>query len=207
MHTDFITINAHSSIRIDAGPGAVCYVDPYLLEDAPHDADLVLVTHSHHDHYSPEDIARVACERTRFVAPRGMERELPDALFVSPGETVCPLPSLSIEAGPAYNKLKPFHPRKNGWVGYVITTHDGVVVYVAGDTDDILENRSIACDIALVPVGGTYTMTASEAAKFVNELQPKVAIPEHYGSVVGSEDDGAAFAARVDPSIEVVFKL
>ena len=108
MHTDFITINAHSSIRIDAGPGAVCYVDPYLLEDAPHDADLVLVTHSHHDHYSPEDIARVACERTRFVAPRGMERELPDALFVSPGETVCPLPSLSIEAVPAYNKLKPF---------------------------------------------------------------------------------------------------
>ena len=207
MDTGFITINAPSSLRIDAGPGAVCYVDPYLPKEAPHDADLILVTHSHHDHFSPDDIKRVAKANTRFVAPRGMELELSEALFVSPGETCCPLPSISVEAVPAYNVGKKFHPRANGWVGYIITTHDGTTVYVAGDTDDLPENRALACDIALVPVGGTYTMTAEEAAVFVNALQPKVAIPEHYGSGVGSKGDGKRFAKLVDPGIKVVFKL
>ena len=207
MDTSFITINKHSSIRIDAGPGAVIYVDPYLFDTAPHDADFILITHSHHDHYSPEDIAKVAKEGTRFVAPRGMERELPYATFVSPGDALCLLDNITVGAVPAYNTFKPFHPRKNGWVGYLVQCAGGTVVYVAGDTDDLRENRALGVDIALVPVGGTYTMDAAEAAEFVNALKPKVAIPEHYGSAVGKKGDGEAFAKLVDPSIEVVFKL
>ena len=207
MDTSFITINAHSSIRIDAGEGAVVYVDPFRLTDEPHDADLVLVTHSHYDHFSPEDIARIEKDSTVFVAPASMADELPGALLVSPGEACEPIPGLRVEAVPAYNLNKQFHPKANQWVGYVVTTLGGTRVYVAGDTDDLDENRSIACDVALVPVGGTYTMDAPEAAAFVNAMRPAVAIPEHYGSVTGTPEDGETFKGLVDPGIEVVIKL
>ena len=207
MDTSFITINAHSSIRIDAGSGAIVYVDPFRLEEEPHDADLVLVTHAHFDHYSPEDIARVAKANTRLVAPTSMADKLPEAMLVAPGDACEPLPGVRVEAVPAYNRAKPFHPKANGWVGYVVTILSGTRVYVAGDTDDLPENRRIACDVALVPVGGTYTMDARKAATFVNALRPAVAIPEHYGSVAGSPDDGKAFAKLVDKDIEVVLKL
>ena len=207
MDTGFITINTHSSIRIDAGPGAVVYVDPFKLTGEPHDADLVLVTHSHYDHFSPEDIARVVNETTRFVAPASMAAELSHAELVKPGDKCEPLEGLRVEAVPAYNPHKKFHPKANGWVGYVVTTLDGTRVYIAGDTDDLPENRKIACDIALVPAGGTYTMDAREAAAFVNALKPKVAIPEHYGTVTGSPEDGKVFASLVNKDIEVVLKL
>ena len=207
MDTSFISINAHSSIRIDAGPGAVVYVDPYLLVESPRDADLILITHSHHDHFSPRDIDCVIKESTRFVAPASMETVLPQATLVSPGDSCEPLSGLHVEAVPAYNHVMPFHPKANGWVGYVVTTLSGTRVYVAGDTDDLPENRSISCDIALVPVGGTYTMNARKAAEFVNALRPPMAIPEHYGSAVGKPGDGPAFKKLVDPDIEVVLKL
>ena len=111
-----------------------------------------------------------------------------------------------IDAVPAYNKLKPFHPRRNGWLGYVLHV-DGARIYVAGDTDALSENTKIQCDIAMVPIGGTYTMNAKEAASFVNELRPPVVIPTHYGSIVGKPSDVDEFAKRVDPQIEVVKKL
>lgn len=214
MDASFITINTHSSIRIDAGPGALCYLDPFRLETAPHDADAVLVTHAHFDHFSPEDLARVIREDTVFVAPAGMEGNfigaginLSSVTFISPNSTCEPLPGLHVETVPAYNLDKPFHPEDEGWLGYIITCADGTRVYVAGDTDDLPENRSLACDIALVPAGGTYTMDAAEAAAFVNALSPAVAIPEHYGTVAGSPDDGKRFAELVDPAIEVILKL
>ena len=207
MDTGFITVNTHSSIRIDAGPGAVVYVDPFRLDVEPHDADLVLVTHSHYDHYSPEDIEKVAKAGTLFVAPASMAEELPQATLVLPGDACEPLPGLRVEAVSAYNLNKQFHPKANGWVGYVVTTLGGVRVYVAGDTDDLPENRSIACDVALVPAGGTYTMDAHEAAAFVNAMKPAVAIPEHYGTVTGTPDDGKVFGSLVELGIEVVLKL
>ena len=101
---------------------------------------------------------------------------------------------------------KPFHPEDEGWQGYIITCADGTRVYVAGDTDGLPENRSITCDVALLPVGGTYTMDAAEAAAFTNALAPKVAIPTHYGSVAGTPEDGRIFAAAIDPAIEVILK-
>ncbi|RVU97374.1 MBL fold metallo-hydrolase [Coriobacteriales bacterium OH1046] len=214
MDAGFITINTHSSIRIDAGPGALCYVDPFRFEAAPHDADAVLVTHAHFDHFSPEDLMRVIREDTVFVAPAGMEGnfigtgiDLGNVTFISPRSACELLPGLHVEAVPAYNLDKPFHPEDEGWLGYIITCADGTRTYVAGDTDDLPENRSLVCDIALVPAGGTYTMDAVEAAAFVNALAPKIAVPTHYGSVAGVPEDGRVFAAAVDPAIETVLKL
>lgn len=213
MDTSFITINTHSSIRLETKQGTVIYVDPYGFTTQPHDADLILVTHTHFDHFSPEDIAKVRTSRTVFVMPAFSMGEFmragfmdESAAFLAPDEHAMPLPGIEIETVPAYNVSKAFHPEDNAWLGYVIEI-DGLRVYVAGDTDDLPENRSLDCDIALVPVGGTYTMDAREAAAFVNALRPAVAIPEHYGTVAGSPDDGKTFASLVDPSIEVVLKL
>ncbi len=213
MDTSFISINTHSSIRLETSRGTVIYVDPYGFETEPHDADLILITHTHFDHFSPEDIAKVRMPHTVFVFPgchmmkfimAGFTDE--DAAFLEPYEKAMPLPGIEIETVPAYNVSKGYHPEDEGWMGYVVDV-DGKRVYIAGDTDDLPENRKITCDIALVPVGGTYTMDAREAAAFVNALKPAVAIPEHYGTVAGSASDGKAFAKLVDPSIQVVFKL
>ena len=208
MLTDAITINAHSSIRI--GGETVMYFDPFHLRDAPHDADIVFITHDHYDHLSPEDIARVRKTTTLFVMPasckKAVERSWLDyCYFLSPGEKteVCGVP---VEAVAAYNSLKPFHPKKNGWLGYVVTV-EGQRIYVAGDTDENKDNLAVQCDVALVPVGGTYTFDAKHAAKFVNKLRPAVAIPTHYGDIVGTLADGDAFAAEVDEGIEVIKKI
>ena len=213
MDTSFITINTHSSIRIDAGPGAICYVDPFGFDTEPHDADLILFTHGHFDHFSPDDIAKVRKPHTTFVMPAPMMHDFIDAgfthesaAFCAPWETIRPA-GVQVEVTESYNIDKPYHPI-DGWQhGYIITCADGTRVYVAGDTDDLPENHDLLCDVALVPVGGTYTMDAAEAAAFVNALRPKVAIPEHYGTIAGSPDDGARFAELVSPGIQVDIKL
>lgn len=213
MDTGFIAINTHSSIRLETSLGTVIYVDPFRFETAPHDADMILITHTHFDHFSPEDIAKVRRPDTVFVMPAynmmdfieaGFTNE--DAAFLVPYERAMPLPGIEIETVAAYNVKTKFHPEDNAWMGYVVEI-DGKRVYIAGDTDDLPENREIKCDIALVPAGGTFTMDAREAAAFVNALKPAVAIPEHYGTVAGSPKDGETFAKLVDPSIQVVLKL
>ncbi len=213
MDTSFITINTHSSIRLQTSLGTVIYVDPFGFKTEPHDADLILITHTHFDHFSPDDIARVRTPHTAFVMPAYNMREFIEAgftdesaAFLMPYEKAMPLPGIEIETVPAYNISKSFHPEDKAWMGYVVVMDD-MRVYIAGDTDDLPENREIECDVALVPVGGTYTMNAREAAAFVNTLRPTVAIPEHYGSVAGSAGDGEAFAKLVDPEIQVDIKL
>ena len=111
---------------------------------------------------------------------------------------------LSFRAVAAYNEGKNFHPEANRWLGYVVTTADGLHFYVAGDTDNIGEARSVRCDAAFLPVGGTYTMTAREAAALANTIRPKVAVPTHYGCIVGEMADGDAFAAGLDDGIQCV---
>ena len=150
-------------------------------------------------------------EDTVFVSPAGMEKEMRKAagdcriVLMKPGDEQN-IGGIQVQAVPAYNRLKPFHPKRNGWTGYVVLM-DGVRYYVSGDTDAVRELSSVKCDVALVPVGGTYTMTAKEAAKLINEIRPQAAIPTHYGSIVGKPEDGEIFRKYVDPGITVETRL
>lgn len=202
-----IDVLTHSSIRIRSELGTI-YVDPFHVEGEPHDAAFVLVTHDHYDHFSVEDIKKICTKETLLVAPRRMEataRSLDDSVArivtVEPGESYT-IDGLPLETVPAYNTLKPFHPKNAGWVGYILTL-DGQRIYIAGDTDITKENKAVHCDIALVPAGGTYTMDAKKAAKLVNTIRPQIAVPTHYGDIVGKMEDADIFAAHVDSGIRV----
>lgn len=207
--TDNIAVNTQSSITITGG-SSVIRSDPFRISGAPHDADIILITHEHYDHFSPEDIAKVRKPDTVFAAPGSMRDALEgagisDAVFLSAGESVR-LSGADISAVPAYNRMKPFHPRSKGWLGYIVTVND-TRIYIAGDTDATDEAKAVECDIAMVPIGGTYTMNAKEAAELINTIRPKAAIPIHYGSIVGRRTDGDSFRKLVTSGTEVVLKL
>lgn len=205
-----ITINTQSSICIDGNPKI--YFDPFRITDKPHDADLIFFTHAHYDHFSPDDFRKVMKEDTTFIAPKSMENDLekagiPDekAVFLMPGEKTS-IKGIKIETIPAYNIHKPMHKRKYGWLGYVIEL-DGVCIYDTGDIDKIPEGEDVKADIAFVPIGGTFTMNAKEAADFVNHMKPKVAVPIHYGSIVGRPSNADTFESGIEQDISVVRKL
>ena len=205
-----ITINEHSSIRI--GEDYVIYFDPFNIKGEPKDADLIFITHSHYDHMSEEDMKKVLNDFTFIAVP---ESCLQDAkklgkklgfgedriAWFKPGDKA-EIDEAIVEAIPAYNVGKQFHPKENNWLGYVVEI-DGERIYVAGDTDVTPEAEAVKCDVALLPCGGTYTMTASEAAKLANTIKPAVAIPTHYGSIVGEKSDGETFISLVDSDIKV----
>lgn len=202
-----IRVLTHSSIRIESEEGIFC-LDPFQTAAESHDADMILITHDHHDHFSPEDIRKAAKPETVLIVPEAMEEKakllsgtVKSIETVVPGERYC-INGLTLETVPAYNNLKPFHPKKAGWVGYILTLN-GKRIYIAGDTDLTKENKEISCDIALVPVGGTYTMDAKKAAELVNAIAPETAIPTHYGSVVGKAADAKTFASLVKPPTKI----
>ncbi len=190
----------HASILVEGSK--VVYVDPYGLSGSLPGADVVLVTHDHYDHASPPDIRKVLKPDTIIVCPvstaskvSGLGRKV---ITVKPGDKI-EVNGISVEAVPAYNIGKQFHPKSNNWVGYVFTV-DGKRFYHAGDTDRIPEMKDVECDVAFVPIGGTYTMNAEEAAEAVkNDIKPGVAVPMHYGSVVGSRADAERFAKLSSP--------
>lgn len=192
----------HDSFLLE-GEGKRVYLDPYHLPAGLPAADLVLVTHEHYDHCSPEDVAQVAGPGTSILAPASAAAKLSGkVLAVAPGERHV-VQGIAVETVPAYNVGKRFHPRAGGWVGYVVTL-DGRRIWHAGDTDDVPENRALQVDVALVPVGGTYTMTAAEAAALVNALRPKVAVPMHFGSVVGTDADAREFKRLAKVPVEIL---
>ena len=206
MDISNIEVFTQSSIRIRCGAGTV-YADPFHMKISPHDADIVLITHDHYDHFSPEDLAKVINPATILVVPEKVaDKAAAFSAQVKAIETVLPgqqyqIAGLSLETVPSYNRIKPFHPKKNGWVGYLLDL-DGQRVFIAGDTDKTTENSTVQCDIALVPVGGKFTMDAKEAAELINTIRPAAAIPTHYGTIVGKKSDGERFASLVDPAIE-----
>lgn len=183
----------HASIRIDASK--VIYVDPWKVKGKPK-ADLILITHDHFDHCSPDDVNKIKTENTIIVTVKSCADKLSGNIrIVSSGEEI-EVKGIKIKAVPSYNIGKQFHPKAKGYVGFIFEV-DGVKIYHAGDTDFINEMKTIQTDIAFVPVGGTYTMTAEEAAEAVNTFKPALAIPMHWGDIVGSEEDADKFCALV----------
>jgi len=186
----------HDSFRLDGPP--VIYFDPWKLHGRPVPADLVLVSHDHHDHCSPDDVKKVSGPKTVVVANGSAAAKLPGVRAVKPGDRLT-VAGVEIEAVPAYNLTKfrspgvPFHPQGAGHVGYVVT-FGGVRLYFAGDTDQIPEIASIAGDVSLLPVSGIYVMTAEEAVAAARTINPKIAVPMHYGAGIGTEGDGQRFA-------------
>ena len=209
--TENISVFTQNSIRIK-DKGKVIYIDPFQMREEPKDADFILITHDHYDHFSAEDIEKVSNGKSTLIVPEKMFAKAQEIsgivgkiCKVQPG-TYHNIDGLEFDTAPAYNNLKPFHLKSAGWVGYILHV-DGKRIYIAGDTDANRDNKDVRCDVALVPIGGTYTMDAKKAADFVNSLRPSVAIPVHYGSIVGKREDADVFAANVKDPIKVEMKL
>ena len=190
----------HDSFRVDAVK--TIYFDPYQISSGPK-ADLILISHEHFDHCSPEDVAKVQHAGTVIVTEKGSAKNLTgDIRIVKPGESLT-VNDVKIDVVPSYNMDKEFHPRENAWLGFIVEV-EGVSVYHAGDTDFIPEMKDLKVDIALLPVSGTYVMTADQAIKAALAINPKLAIPMHYGTVVGSDEDAIKFKKALEGKIEVL---
>lgn len=205
-----IEVLCHSIIRIDKEK--IIYVDPFKIDNNYNDADMIFITHDHYDHYSEDDIDKVKKEGTIIIAPEELLTKLlvkgynkNDIVTVEPNKQYT-LEGIKFETIPAYNTNKQFHPKENGWVGYIIELA-GNRYYIAGDTDITEENKKVKCDVAFVPVGGTYTMDFKEAAQLINIIKPKFAIPVHYGSVVGSKQDATDFIKLLYPTIKGIILI
>ena len=200
-----IQVLCHSSIKMNKGK--VIYIDPFKISENYNDADIIFITHDHYDHYSEEDIDKVKKDDTVIIVPeelltkvlrKGFRQDY--IIAVVPNQSYM-VEGIEFKTVPAYNTNKQFHPKENEWVGYIIEIK-GVKYYIAGDTDITEENKKVKCDVALVPVGGTYTMDFKEAAYLINEIKPKIAVPIHYGSVVGTNQDAIDFSKLLHPEIE-----
>jgi len=206
----------HASFKIRHN-NTIIYIDPWKLKDPVDKATLVLVSHSHYDHYSAEDIAKVSGPQTKLIASADVVAQQKSGEAITPGVTI-EAGNVRITGVPAYNPSKQFHPRTNNWVGFVIEVggqgealhqtkpaSGGIRIYYAGDTDVTNEMKALKnIDVALLPVGGKYTMNAEEAAEATKVMKPKQAIPYHYGDIVGSRSDAERFARLAAPGAKIL---
>ncbi|MCB2149338.1 MAG: MBL fold metallo-hydrolase [Deltaproteobacteria bacterium] len=187
--------------------GVTLMIDPFQVGEG-RQADIILVTHPHFDHCSVDDIARIRKPSTVIVTEPESAEKLSaanlsgDIRIVKPGDSLT-VSGILIEAVAAYNMDKHFHPKEKNWLGFIITI-GGVRVYHAGDTDLIPEMNGLSADIALLPVSGTYVMTAGEAVAAARRIKPKTAMPMHYGSIVGTPSDALAFKAALADTCDIV---
>jgi L-ascorbate metabolism protein UlaG (beta-lactamase superfamily) len=195
-----LTWLGHDGFRIDTAK--TIYFDPYQISDGPK-ADLILISHDHFDHCSPDDIAKIQQPKTVIVTEKVAAKKLKgDVRIVKPGDSIH-VYDVKVEAVPSYNVDKDFHPKKNGWLGFIVEV-EGVRIYHAGDTDFIPEMKEFKVDIALLPVSGTYVMTADQAIKAAIAMKPKLAIPMHYGAIVGDYNDAEKFRKALEGKVDVL---
>jgi len=211
MLLDSLEWLGHSGFRLRTREGVI-YIDPYRVADGPK-ADLILVTHGHYDHFSPQDVERLSSERTWLVGPPAVaERVSGQVHSIGPGEMLEDelVRGVHVSAVAAYNTSKRnpegevFHPREAGWVGYELNFR-GERLYHSGDTDVIPEMDSVAgVDVALLPVSGVYVMTAEEAAEAARRIQPSTAVPMHWGEHIGTREDAEAFARSAPVEVRIM---
>ena len=201
----------HDAFRIKNGKTVI--IDPFKIKPIADKADVLLITHEHYDHLSLDDIKKVVSEKTTVVTIPACKRELSnlkvkEVKATKPGDKL-QVGDVSIEVVPAYNLNKfrepgkVFHPKEDGKAGYIIGIK-GVRVYHAGDTDVIPEMKGLKPDLALLPVSGTYVMTPEEAAQAAGMISPKLAIPMHYGAIVGSEQDAEKFKQLAPCPVQIL---
>ena len=204
-----IQVNCNNSIKLIGSK--IIYIDPYEIENELHDADYIFCTHSHYDHFSPEDIKKIKNEDTKIITVNSAKEgalkifDEGDIKIVLPGNKYR-IDNIEFETTYAYNETKQFHPKGNRWLGFIIIL-DGEKYFIAGDTDNIPELQNIKTDFAFLPVGGTYTMDYKEAAKLANLIDAKTVIPTHYGSVVGKKEDGERFKSLIKNKEVILFNI
>lgn len=193
-----ISLIAQSALRIVKENGKVIYFDPFKLMESCYDSDYIFITHSHFDHYSPEDILKIKKDNTKIIIPEDLKEKVEilgfnnnSIIIVRPNNNY-KIDDIEFKTIPAYNTNKDFHKKDYNWVGYIVDVDDKLI-YVAGDTDCTEEAKNVKCDIACVPIGGTYTMTNYEAADLIKAIKPKVAIATHYKTIVGTLKDAYEF--------------
>lgn len=193
-----INVNYHSSICINDN----IYVDPLKVYEN-HNAKYIFITHSHYDHFSKEDISKIITNETVIVCPKSMEKEVKNIfnniVLVEPN-CEYKVNDVKFKTFNSYNISKPFHPKENGWVGYIIEI-DKEKVTIIGDSDLTPELKQIKTDILLVPVGGHYTMGINDAVNLTNIIKPKRVIPTHYGEIVGTKDMGEEFKSKINNNV------
>jgi L-ascorbate metabolism protein UlaG (beta-lactamase superfamily) len=190
----------HDGFRIDTEK--TVYFDPFQIAGGPR-ADLILISHDHFDHCSPEDVEKIQDSQTVIVTEKDSAKKLSgDVRVLKPGDSLR-VDDINIQAVPSYNTDKDFHPKANNWLGFIVEI-EGITVYHAGDADFIPEMKDMEVDIALLPVSGTYVMTSSQAVKAAQAIHPKLAIPMHYGAIVGDEQDAFNFKKALEGEIEVL---
>ncbi len=200
-----ISINCHSSIKITGE--AIIYFDPYNIETKVNDADYVFLTHDHYDHLDIQSLKNVMKEETLVIMPTSISlTALEPVVRKDQVIGVCPnehylIGGMNVYTIPSYNINKDFHKKSYNWVGYNIEINSEKI-YVAGDTDLNEDIKKVDCDVAIIPIGGTYTMNYSEAAELINTIKPKHVIPSHYGTIVGELEDAEAFKKLLSEDIE-----
>ncbi len=209
MNLDYISVNTQSSIKLNLNK--IIYFDPYKIDKDYNDADIIFITHNHYDHMDKESIMKVKNDNTIIVAPKTMkdvikEIDFKDYVFLNPFDEI-DIDDIKVKTIPAYNLEKPFHPRSNNWLGYIITINN-ITYYVAGDTDATKEMEDIKTDIAFIPIGGHFTMDVNEAVEVIKKMKVNTVIPIHYGSIIGNITDGKDLKEKLsNTNINVVEKL
>ena len=209
-----IELIAQNAIRIEDQNGKIIYFDPFKIDEKyVNDADIIFITHSHYDHFSPEDIDLIRKSNTKIVITADLFDKVTDYGF-DENDILTVVPNneyefceIRFKTIPSYNTNKQFHKKEYNWVGYILEI-DNEIVYVAGDTDITDEALSVKCDIACVPIGGTYTMTAEEAAELIKNILPrKYAVPTHYKTLVGSDADARKFKELLKDTVDVTILM
>ena len=194
-----IKVNTQSSIKIDD-----IYFDPFKIETETKDAKLIFITHPHYDHFDLESIKKIQNDGTILIVPNDesilSNLNSNNIVIVKPNEEY-EIKGIKFKTVPSYNINKPFHKKKYGWVGYIVYLDK--TYYIMGDTDAIEEAKNIKCDYLFIPVGGTYTMDYEEAAKLTNIINPETVTPIHYGSIVGTKEDGEKFEKLINENTKV----